>query len=399
MLTKPKLMTKDTLNISKRRRTTSILALNAVSTLTHISQYGLGTMLIPIALEAKHASPEIIGFTSAILWFGMLTGLLVAGKLIHLLSYRNTVLLSMAISIASFVAIPFIDWHFWFLPAAILGCGIGLRWIANETWLYRLSPSSAQGRIVGIHEALIGLATIIGPLIIVALSASSARIFWVAAAIISAALVPLFMAQTIPTIHDNLPKTTQPVLKTTFNKNILYWLSFGGLIAGLGGWIENGLLSFLPVYASDIGLHGNSIGWLFTLLGIGAFVCQFPIGWLADIKGVMWAAAMCVVVTFFTTLFAIFFGKDFLSLAIAMFILGATLSGLLTLGIIWATQHSTGSALTGQMRQLSLTYTALSAISPFVAGFIISHTSSASLFWQPLAVIFVLAMVLIKHKD
>jgi MFS family permease len=391
-------MTEDTLSIPISRRTTSIIALNAVSTLTHISQYGLGTMLIPIALEAKNASPEIIGFTSAILWFGMLVGLLVAGKIIHAISYRNTVLLSIAISAASFIAIPFIDWHFWFFPAAILGCGIGLRWIANETWLYRLSPSSAQGRIVGIHEALIGLATIIGPLIIVALGASNARIFVVAAAIILAALGPLFMAQTL-SATDSLVDAVKPASKSTLNKNIIYWLSFGGLIAGLGGWIENSLLAFLPVYATDIGLHSDKTAWLFTLLGIGAFVCQFPIGWLADIKGVNWAATQCAGITLFAVLFAIFFDQTFLSLAIIMFILGATLSGLLTLGIIWATQHSSGTALAGQMRQLSLTYTALSAISPFVAGFVVSHTSSQSLFWQQLVASIVLIAILLKHRN
>jgi MFS family permease len=396
-------MTQDTLSTPTSRRTTSIIALNAVSTLTHVSQYGLGTMLIPIALEAKNASPEIIGFTSAILWFGMLIGLLVAGKIIHAISYRNTVLLSMAISATSFIAIPFIDWHFWFLPAAILGCGIGLRWIANETWLYRLSPSSAQGRIVGIHEALIGLATIIGPLIIVALGASNARIFGVAAAIILAALVPLFMAHTLSATDENVAQSktgaVKPASKSTFNKNIIYWLSFGGLIAGLGGWIENSLLAFLPVYATDIGLHSDKTAWLFTLLGIGAFVCQFPIGWLADIKSVNWAATLCSAITLFAVLFAILFDQTFLSLAVIMLILGATLSGLLTLGIIWATQHSTGSALAGQMRQLSVTYTTLSAISPFVGGFIVGRVGSSSLFWQQLAVILVLAVVLFKHKE
>ncbi len=397
-------MTKDTLISSTIRRTTSIIALNAVSTLTHISQYGLGTMLIPIALETKNAPPEIIGFTSAILWFGMLIGLLIAGKLIHLFSYRNTVLLSMAMSVISFIAMLFIDWHFWFLPAALLGCGIGLRWIANETWLYRLSPSSAQGRIVGIHEALIGLATIIGPLIIVALGASNGRIFWVATAIIVAALVPLFMAQTLSATDETLtPKrkkdAIKPTFASTFKTNIIFWLSFGGLIAGLGGWIENSLLAFLPVYATDIGLHSDKTAWLFTLLGIGAFVCQFPIGWLADIKGVNWAAMLCAAITFVTILFALFLGKTFLSIAIIMFILGATLSGLLTLGIIWATQHSSGNALAGQMRQLSVTYTTLSAISPFVGGFIVGHIGSSSLFWQQLVAVIVLVIFLLKHRD
>ena len=87
-------MTIETPNISNSCRTRSIVGLNIVSTLTHISQYGLGAMLIPIALEVKKATPELIGFTSAALWLGMLAGLLMAAKIIHNLGYRNTVLLS-----------------------------------------------------------------------------------------------------------------------------------------------------------------------------------------------------------------------------------------------------------------------------------------------------------------
>ena len=57
--------------ISDSRRTQSMIALNIVSTLAQIGQFALGSMLLPIALEAKKASPEAIGFTSAAVWFGM----------------------------------------------------------------------------------------------------------------------------------------------------------------------------------------------------------------------------------------------------------------------------------------------------------------------------------------
>lgn len=400
-------MTIETPNISNSCRTRSIVGLNIVSTLTHISQYGLGAMLIPIALEVKKATPELIGFTSAALWLGMLAGLLVAAKIIHNLGYRNTVLLSIFMSAISFMLIPFIDWHFWFLPAATLGSGLGLRWIANETWLYRLSPAAAQGRIVGVHEALIGLATIIGPLIIVALGANNARIFWVAATITLTAVVPLFMAQTLSAIDEHFEQNklsnNNVSFSSIFKTKLIFWFSlltgFGGIIAGLGGWIDSSLLAFLPVYATDIGLHSDKTAWLFTLMGVGAFACQLPIGWLADVKGVMWTAALCAAITFLSVLFALFFGNSFLNLSIILFVLGATLSGLLTLGIIWVTQHNSGAALTGKMRQLSLSYTLLSAAGPFISGFVVGHLGSSSLFWQQLVVIFVLFTVLYQVKN
>ena len=376
------------------RCTSSIVALNAVSTLAQIGQFGLGTTLLPIALEAKKATPDFIGFASASFWFGMLFGLLVAGKLTRQLGYRNTVIVGLIVSAVSFILMPLLDWHWWALPAAIIGFGMGLRWIANETWLYRLAPEHARGRIVGIHESLIGLASVIGPLIIVALGASKPNVFWAGAVILMLAILPLFAATTLAAV-DKSSMLEDNINSSVARSNLVFWLGFGGLIAGLGGWIEGSLFALLPVYTADIGLPSTSSAWLFTIFGVGAMACQFFVGWLADNKGVLWTAKLCAFVGAFAVIIA--FYENLAALAIAVFLLGGITAGLLTLGMIWAAQHGTGAALTNKVRQVSIVYTTLSAAGPFVAGFVVSKTSSQSLFWQQLAVIFVLAVVLIKQ--
>ncbi len=104
-------MVEDTLVISDSRRFSSMVALNAVSTLAQIGQFALGTMLLPIALETKKVSPEVIGFTSAALWLGMMAGLLAAGQFTRWLGYRNTVIAGLLMSITSFVLLPYINWQ------------------------------------------------------------------------------------------------------------------------------------------------------------------------------------------------------------------------------------------------------------------------------------------------
>jgi hypothetical protein len=71
---------------------------------------------------------------------------------------------------------------------------------------------------------------------------------------------------------------------------------------------------------------------------------------------------------------------------------------MLSLGIIWAIHNNTGAALTHRVRQVSIVYTILSAAGPFISGFVIGHIGSASLFWQQLAVILVLIVLLIKQS-
>jgi MFS family permease len=374
----------------------SIVALNAVSTLAQIGQFGLGTTLLPIALEAKKATPDFIGFTSAAFWFGMLFGLLVAGKLTRQLGYRSTVVMGLSLSAISFVLLPLIDWHWWALPAMAIGFGMGLRWIANETWLYRLAPEHTRGRVVGIHETLIGLASVIGPLIIVALGVSKPSVFWAGAAILILAILPLFAATTLAAV-DKSSMLEHNLNNSTTRSNLIFWLGFGGLIAGLGGWMEGSLFALLPVYTSDIGLPSTSSAWLFTIFGVGAMACQFFVGWLADNKGVLWTAKLCAFIGAIAV--AVAFAANLTALAIAIFLLGGITAGLLTLGMIWAAQHGTGAALTNKVRQVSIVYTTLSAAGPFVAGFVVSYTSSQSLFWQQLVVIFVLAIVLLKHTE
>ena len=55
------------------------------------------------------------------------------------------------------------------------------------------------------------------------------------------------------------------------------------------------------------------------------------------------------------------FGTYFFALAIALFLVGGVCGGLLTLGIIWATQYSNGAELTSNLWQVSITYALLSA--------------------------------------
>lgn len=126
-------------------------------------------------------------------------------------------------------------------------------------------------------------------------------------------------------------------------------------------------------------------------------LCQFPVGWLADNKGVLWTAKLCALIGAIAAVIAL--SASFTTLAIAVFLFGGITAGLLTLGMIWAAQHGVGAALTNKVRQVSIVYTTLSAAGPFVAGFIVAHTSSASLFWQQLALILVLAVILLKHKE
>jgi MFS family permease len=368
----------------------SIIALNIVSVLAQFGQYGLGTTLIPIGLKVRNATPANIGITSAAFWLGMLVGLIIAGQVTRKLGFRKTLICGVLTSSISFALMPQINWHFWAIPAALIGFGTGLRWISLETWLYSLVPADARGRIVGIHETVLGIAAILGALLVVVIDASKPDAFWLAAVVMLIGFIPLKFATTIST-H---PKE----LQTSYNANIKYWLGFGAIVAGLGGYVEGSILALLPVYSADIGLNTKDAAWLLTIFQIGAMTFQFPIGWMVDHYGLIKTTKLCAAIAFASLLFIASFDHALNTLLMAIFILGGVIAGTLSLGIIWAIQNNTGSELTQRVRQVSIVYTLLSATGPFVSGLVVGHIGSNSLFWQQLVVIFVLILVLFKQR-
>ncbi len=330
--------------------------------------------------------------TSAAFWVGMLVGLIIAGQLTRKLGFRMTLICGVGLSSLSFVLMPVIHWQLWAIPAAAIGFGTGLRWIALETWLYSLVPDDTRGRIVGIHETLLGIAAILGALLIVVIDATKPDAFWIAAAVMLIGFIPLAFATTI----DTHPKQESQI---GLSLNIKYWLGFGAVVAGLGGYVEGSLLALLPVYSADVGLTAKDAAWLLTIFQIGAMTFQFPIGWMADHYGLINTTKLCAAIALASLIFIISFGQSLNLLLIAIFILGGVIAGTLSLGIIWAVQNNTGAALTQKVRLVSIVYTLLSAAGPFVSGFVVGRVGSNSLFGQQLVVIFVLIVVLLKQKN
>lgn len=378
--------------LTPARRLRSLIALNAVSTLAQVGQYGLGTSLLPLALEARGLPAWQIGLASAAFWFGMLGGLLLAGRATRAWGYRRTVVLGMLLSAAAFLLTPTLPPAIWAAPAAAIGMGLGLRWIANETWLYRLAPAEARGRIVGLHETLIGLAAVAGPMLVAATGVMQPLPFWLGALACLLAVLPLGAATLLSAspeaTADSSGTTATPPAEATAataagpgplgrTVALLAGVSLGAWLAGLGGWIEGGLLAMLPVYAADQGLSTTEAAWLLTLLGVGATASQFPIGWLADVKGGVWTARLGTVLAGLATLLVLCWPNGS-TLALMALALGAVTGGLLTLGMVFASSGADGAAITARVRQVSIVYTTLSGVGPLVAGAAVSQTGHSS---------------------
>jgi MFS family permease len=380
-------------------RWAAIAALTGVSALSQIGQFGIGFMVLPVWLAHQGLDAPRAGLFSASQWAGMLAGLLLAPWLVERVGAKRTVSLGLTATIVAFATMNALWWPLWLMPGLLTGFGIGLRWIANETWLYRLVPPESSGRVVGVHEALIASAGVIGPALAIWCAVDGRITFAAGAAFTLAAAVPLWLTGS-DDVDDERPAvdTARParnrqaekrwtrnrwaeIFRTGKRAPIGPLVSLGMVVVAAGGIGDGALYGLFPLFADAHGLTPTQTATLLTLFGLGGMALQFPVGWFADRAGL---AATVIVCAALSTLaicgFALAAPASWLADASGL-LLGGMNSAYITLGMV-AAACSDKTALTRNMRLVSLTFTASSIVGPLVAGFAMKARGSDMLMWQ-----------------
>ncbi|WP_297355079.1 MFS transporter [Paraburkholderia sp.] len=387
----------------------AIGALTAVSALTQIGQFGIGFMVLPVWLAHQGLDAPRAGLFSATQWAGMFAGLLSAPRLVERFGARRTVLLALAATVIAFASIRALTWPLWIVPGFLLGLGMGLRWIANETWLYRLVPADASGRVVGMHEALIAVAGVIGPALAAWYGVDGPIIFMAGAACTFAAAIPLWLAGSDAAddantqssqlarasganevLEDTESDEAADALQTTRSaqyaaskqaNGIDPLIALGMVVVVVGGLGDGALFGLFPLFANGRGLSVTQTATLLTCFGVGGMVLQFPVGWLADRTSLATAVMVCAAISALSIVsFGLAAPASWLLGASAL-LLGGLNSAFLTLGV-YAAASSAKVALIRNMRLISLTFCASSIVGPLLAGFAMNALGNDMLIWQ-----------------
>ena len=387
----------------------AIGALTAVSALTQIGQFGIGFMVLPVWLAHQGLDAPRAGLFSAAQWAGMFAGLLSAPRLVGRFGARRTVLLALAATVIAFASIRALTWPQWIVPGFLIGLGMGLRWIANETWLYRLVPADASGRVVGMHEALIAVAGVIGPALAAWYGVDGPIIFMAGAACTLVAAIPLWLAgsdaadeaktqgnqlvraseadEVVEGTESNeatdalqAARSTQYAAGTQAN-GIDSLIALGMVAVVVGGLGDGALFGLFPLFAGGRGLSVTQTATLLTCFGAGGMVLQFPVGWLADRTGLATAVMVCAAISALSIVsFGLAAPASWLLSASAL-LLGGLNSAFLTLGV-YAAASSAKAALIHNMRLISLTFCASSIVGPLLAGLAMKALGNDMLIWQ-----------------
>jgi MFS family permease len=354
----------------------TIFALNAVSTLSQIGQFGIGFVVLPLWLVEHGLNAAQLGLFASVEWLGMLIGLAIAPRFNIQLGHRVVIAIGLLASMLALAVIPYVSWPMSISAAALVGLGTGLRWIGLEPWLYRIAPSEARGRLIGFHETLISIGSILAPMLAKWVGVSGAAPLLLGVGFTGAALLPLMFARPAP---NELPEVCIKVAQETdfAHKKIL---RLGIVIAVIGGVTEAAFSGLFPLFGVSRGLGTDQIATLLAVFGLGGLLLQYLIGWLADHRGLAFATLVNAAgIVFIAGLAALPLG--YFGLSIAVFALGGTITAYLTLALIASTQAGDGD-MSVNVTRISMAYTASSIFGPLIAGVAMKSFSREALIWQ-----------------
>ena len=352
----------------------TIIALNLVSTVAQIGQFGIAFVVLPLWLAQQELSAGLLGLFASSLWFGQLPGLALAPALISRFGARKVVIAGLLCTVIALMLIPAFSTSMW-LPAGILaGFGIALRWIGVEPWLYHIAPSHARGRLVGFHETLIALAPIIAPVLASWAGVTTRAPFVLGIGFTCAAVLPLAFARPLPKEKESHPERHA---RKALPRDRLFHL--GVAIALAGGAIEAAFAGLFPLFGAAHQLDADQIAELLTFFGMGGLLLQYAAGWLADHRGLARAAMVCAAGTVLAALLTAF-PLDFIGLGITIFLIGGFITAFLTLALVAATTSRSGQ-LEYNVSSISMIYSGSAIAGPIVAAVSMQAFGEGSMFW------------------
>jgi MFS family permease len=338
-----------------------------------------------------------VGVVGSLFWSGMLLGSTSAPYLMFYGGARRVVALAAALTAAAALAFSQLPisvatpiWLSWGAVGAVIGAGTGLRWVANESWLYALLPPRQLGTLVGWHETLIHAMQAVGPLIIAAVGlTSTAGFYWAAGAALACFAALPFARLAMPPSALALRAVSPLAVLLNMLRSLRNTRRGAGARLGLwAGMMDGVLYGMFAVYCVQRGVSAQQAAVLMVVFGVGGLITSAPLGMLCDRKGVGFAlklmVAAGVVMAAVMQLPLNFAGGAPLWLAAA--VLG-TLSPL-TLTMIVATQDASAGAQSsaqagsndfGQaISQVSLAFTMGTVAGPALAGWALDAGGSAA---------------------
>lgn len=237
--------------------------------------YGLTLPLLSLVLDAQGVSKTVIGLSIVSqACAGMLLAPAISRLIMRIGAARAmqyaTLLAAMMIAALGLVQ----NVTAWFPLRFLLGAAGATLWSASEAVINELADDAWRGRIIGIYGSAGAAGFAIGPLILIATGSRGLLPFFVTAAIVAAASLPLYWLRNEPHEQGDEEQTNLRVVFRLVPHIMLLNLVYAAAVEAF--------IAFFPLFGIHIGLGEARSLSLLTVFAVGGIVLQLPLGWLAD---------------------------------------------------------------------------------------------------------------------
>ena len=373
-------MTSESLSAATPRRRQLVVATIAlaVASLSH----GLTMPLLSLVLSHQGVDETLIGLNTGTYFIAIFA---VAPFVSRLMRTRGPALL-MLVSILAMAALfillrAFPNVWIWFPLRFGLGVAASFLWIAGEAWVNHAADEVRRGRIIAIFGVVVSAGFALGPAILSLTGTEGWAPFLATTGLLLAAgavLVPALGSA--PRLRG---KSSGPLARYVLIAPVAM---FGYFVFAAGDAV---LLTFLPIYAVEIGLAEADAIRLLAVLAIGSMALQYPIGWLADhANGFAIVAGVALVLLAGSAVLPWVIPHAAMG-NLFMFIYGGALGALYTMSLILLGRQFRGADLSAASAMLSVMFCIGAFIWPPLGGAVMDQLGA-----RAMPVVLVLAFAL-----
>lgn len=287
--------------------------------------FGLGAPLASLWLRDAGCSDTVIGANTGVYYLGIAVTACIVPWMMRRWS-RGCPILGMVLSGLTVACFPWGETLAgWFALRILNGLAGAMSLIPLETFVNRHSPAEHRGRNFGFYAFAVALGWALGNLVGLLMYEDLPRLAFLlggCGGLVAAAVVlGLMVWPEEPAAEHHAPTALG------WRRN---FLSFGS--AWSQGFLEGGMVAFLPVYLLFLGMAEVRVSWLTSGIMVAVILFQVPVAWLADRLGAARVLLCCYAVAV-TGLALLPFCDNSAWLALGLFLVGACSGAFYPLGL------------------------------------------------------------------
>ncbi|WP_026612489.1 MFS transporter [Ensifer aridi] len=348
----------------------------AVASITAVGiAIGLGLPLLSIIMEKRGVAPTLIGLNSAMAGLASMAAAPFTTKFAHRHGVAPTMLLAIVFAAASALGFYYItNFWLWFPLRIVFHGAITVLFILSEFWINATAPPNRRGFVLGIYGTVLSLGFASGPLLFSILGSEGVLPFAVGAGVILLSAIPIFLARNESPVLDEKPG--RHFIRYVFLVPTATAAVF------IFGAVESGGLSLFPIFGTRAGFTESQAALLLTVMGIGNFIFQIPLGMLSDhVKDRRRILSALTLIGFVGALFLPMLIESWFLMALVLLFWGGCVSGLYTVGLSHLGSRLQGADLAAANAAFVFSYAVGTVAGPQVIGAAMDVTGNNGFAW------------------